>query len=91
MYLTSALNVGDSLLLDLNHQGIAVIGLNLRNTVVVMCSDVLDSVSSSLTGSWSWDWRYCVDCFLSSIQTVHSQADTQTADGSDHSHRLSVH
>ena len=48
-------------------------------------------MSSSLLGAWSRDWWYCVYCLLSSIQTVYSQADSQTADGSDHSLRLSLH
>lgn len=45
----------------------------------------------SFSGAWRWHWWYCVHCFLSSIQTVYSQAYSQTADGSDHSHRLSLH
>lgn len=45
----------------------------------------------SLAGTWSWHWWYCVDCFLSSIQTVYSQADSQTTHGSDHTHRLPIH
>lgn len=56
-----------------------------------MCNDVLYIMSLSFLGAWSWNWWYCVYCFLSSVQTVYSQADSQTADGTDHSHRLSIH
>lgn len=65
----------------------------VRSSVVLNRSAVNNMYTDmcSPLGAWSRDRWYCVHCFLSSIQTVYSQVDSQTADGSDHSYRLSIH